>query len=55
LELRGLQPASYRVVDYVNQKDYGMVQGPTAKLRAKFGDYLLLEAIPEEKSTRASN
>jgi len=53
VELRGLQPGSYRVVDYVNQKDYGTVQGPTAKVKANFGDYLLLVAVPSD-TTRAS-
>jgi alpha-galactosidase len=53
VELRGLQPASYQVFDYANQKDYGMVQGPTAKLKISFMDYLLLEAILEEKATPA--
>ena len=33
LELRG-QPRPYKIVDYVNNKDYGTVTGPTAKLNA---------------------
>jgi len=47
VELRGLEGRSYRVTDYVNQKDYGIVQGPTAKLAAQFSRNLLLEAVPE--------
>ena len=55
VELRGLQATSYKVFDYANQKDYGMVQGPTAKLKVSFGDNILLEATPEaESSTHAS-
>lgn len=47
VELRGLENRSYRVSDYVNQKDYGTVQGPTAKLAVQFNRNLLLEAVPE--------
>ena len=46
IELRGLEPVAYRVFDYVNQKDYGTLQGPTAKLKTSFADNLLLEAVP---------
>jgi len=44
LELRGLEQKAYHVVDYVNGKDYGTVQGPVAKLAVEFEKYLLLEA-----------
>ncbi|HLK05882.1 MAG TPA: glycoside hydrolase family 36 protein [Candidatus Acidoferrum sp.] len=44
IELRGLEAKSYHVVDYVNGKDFGSVQGPTAKLSADFQGSLLLEA-----------
>jgi len=46
IELRGLPAKSFRVGDYVHQKDYGVVTGPTAKLRVEFTGNLLLEAIP---------
>jgi len=46
VELRGLQPKSYKVVDYVNDRDYGTVTGPTAKLNIDFTGSLLLEATP---------
>ena len=47
LELRGLaEGKSYRVMDYVNKRDYGVVTGPTAKLKAEFMENLLLEATP---------
>lgn len=48
VELRGLENHVYRVTDYVNQKDYGSVNGPVAKLTVQFNRNLLLEAAPEE-------
>jgi len=47
VELRGLDSRTYRLVDYVNGKDFGTVTGPTAKVEAAFNQYLLLEAVPE--------
>jgi alpha-galactosidase len=47
LELRGLDARAYHVVDYVDGKDFGIVQGPTAHLSAKFSKHLLLEATPQ--------
>jgi alpha-galactosidase len=48
LELRGLEAGkSYRIMDYVNNRDYGVVAGPTAKLKTEFMENLLLEATPE--------
>ncbi|MGH9761021.1 MAG: hypothetical protein ACREAC_09275, partial [Blastocatellia bacterium] len=44
IDLRGLGPGKYHVVDYVNGKDFGMVSGPDAHLTASFTDHLLLEA-----------
>jgi alpha-galactosidase len=44
VELRGLENRTYRVTDYVNDKDYGTVSGPTGKLHADFTGSLLLEA-----------
>ena len=46
IELRGLDARKYRVVDYVNGKDFGLVNGPSAKLSAVFTGSLLLEATP---------
>ncbi len=46
VELRGLKPGSYRVLDYVEGKDLGTVQteaGKEPKLKAEFKDHLLLE------------
>ena len=50
VELRGLKPGSYRVVDYVDGKDLGRVQaeaGTAPKLKAEFKEHLLLEASRE--------
>ncbi|HUA16576.1 MAG TPA: alpha-galactosidase [Verrucomicrobiae bacterium] len=46
VELRGLKPGSYHVVDYVNGKDFGTVQaadGKAPRLNTEFKDNLLLE------------
>jgi alpha-galactosidase len=48
VELRGLATRPYRVTNYVNQKDLGIVNGPTAKLKVDFNDHLLLEATPAQ-------
>jgi alpha-galactosidase len=55
VELRGLQAKSYKVVDYVNGKDYGTVTGPIAKLNVDFGDNLLLQATPAASSASGGN
>ena len=47
LELRGLDARAYHVVDYVEGKDFGIVQGPVARLSADFSKHLLLEATPQ--------
>ncbi|MFC1502053.1 glycoside hydrolase family 36 protein [bacterium] len=49
VELRGLGDGSYHVVDYVNNTDYGLVNGPQAKLEVQFQHALLLEARNEER------
>jgi alpha-galactosidase len=43
VELRGLEPGKYRVVDYEHAKDLGTVDGQNAKLSAQFTHHLLLE------------
>jgi len=50
VELRGLTPGSYRVFDYPNEKDLGMVQvtaNQTARLKTEFRENLLLEVSPQ--------
>jgi alpha-galactosidase len=46
LELRGLGSGQYRITDYVNGRDLGVVSGPTGKIQADFSESLLLEAVP---------
>jgi alpha-galactosidase len=43
VELRGLEPGTYRVVDYENGRDLGAVDGRNASLRTEFTHHLLLE------------
>ena len=47
ITLRGLAKRSYRVTDYVDGKDLGIVHGPVATLEVKFDKHLLIEAKPE--------
>jgi alpha-galactosidase len=47
VELRGLDTGkTYKVQDYVNNKEYGVVAGPAAMLEVEFPENLLLEATP---------
>jgi alpha-galactosidase len=47
VELRGLAAGkSYKILDYVSNKDHGFVTGPTARLKVEFKENLLLEATP---------
>jgi len=48
IELRGLGRGTYRVSDYENGKDLGVVRGPAATLEVQFEKHLLLEAKPEQ-------
>ena len=54
VELRGLAARAYRLTDYVNGRDLGVVQGPTAKVAAKFDQSLLIEARPEQTAAAAA-
>ncbi len=47
VELRGLRKGRYRVRDYVNGQDLGVVTGPVGSLGVRFEKSLLLEASPE--------
>ena len=46
IELRGLGPSHYQVVDYENGKSLGDVSSQNPKLRVSLTDHLLLEASP---------
>ena len=54
IELRGLSARPYRILDYVNNEDYGTVSGPAARLTVQFQDHLLLQATPEATSAQNS-
>jgi alpha-galactosidase len=47
VELRGLEPQSYRVTDYANGKDLGSIDGRAPRLKVEFARELLLEVRPE--------
>ena len=47
LELRGLKPGRYRIRDYENGKDLGMLDSHQPVLKTGFTDHLLLEAAGE--------
>ncbi len=49
VELRGLAPGTYRVLDYENGKELGSVNASNAKLNVEFSEHLLLETtkVPE--------
>jgi alpha-galactosidase len=50
VELRGLKPGKYHVVDYTDGKDYGSVQaadGQVPRLKTDFKEHLLLEVSGE--------
>lgn len=46
VELRGLENKTYKVTDYVNNKELGEVKGPAAKLKVEFDKHLLIECSP---------
>lgn len=48
VELRGLGKGSYRVYDYVNQKELGRVTGPVGTMDVAFNEHLLVECTPEK-------
>jgi alpha-galactosidase len=47
IELRGLAPGSYRLLDYANGKDLGVVDAAKPSLKTEFTEHLLLEASKE--------
>ena len=47
IDFRGLDKnIKYRAMDYVNNKDLGIIEGDKPYLRVSFDDYLLLELNP---------
>lgn len=54
VELRGLSAGEYRVKDYVNNRDFGTVHGPTAHLNISFEKDVLIEADPVDGQEMSS-
>ena len=48
IELRGLKEKTYRVYDYVNERDLGTVSGPLGII-TDFENHLLIECMPVEQ------
>jgi len=46
LQFRGLTSDSYKLVDYVNHKDIGIIEKDKPELNINFEKYLLLMAYP---------
>jgi alpha-galactosidase len=49
VELRGLSDRLYQVYDYVNDIDYGKIQGKNAMIKIGFKNNLLIEVFPIKK------
>ncbi len=47
IELRGLAPGKYRVLDYENNRDLGPIGSENPKVTTRFREHLLLEAVKE--------
>ena len=47
IELRGLGPGPYRIIDYENNKVLGTVRGPAGVIDVQFDKHLLIRADPE--------
>jgi alpha-galactosidase len=47
IELRGLAPGKYRVLDYENNRDLGTIVSSNPELTTQFREHLLLEAVKE--------
>jgi alpha-galactosidase len=46
VELRGLEKRDYKVIDYENNIELGVIKGPVDKLKVNFGKHLLVKAEP---------
>ncbi len=46
LELRGLMNRAYQIIDYVENRNLGRVDGSSGILNASFNKYLLIKAVP---------
>jgi alpha-galactosidase len=48
IQLRGLNPGKYRVVDYINSRDLGTIDAQNPKLNTSFKRNLLIEVYPQK-------
>ena len=46
IEFRGLDGDTYKLYDYVNEKEIGVIEKPDYRLDVSFKNFLLLKAIP---------
>jgi hypothetical protein len=47
IELRGLKPGRYAVRDYEQNKELGVVDAGSPRMKVSFSEHLLLEAGPQ--------
>ena len=47
IELRGLEPGKYRVFDYANEKDLGILDASNPRLATEFKEHLMLAVSKE--------
>jgi len=47
IELRGLQPGKYRIVDYVDEKNLGIIDASNPTLATSFTGHLLIQAAKQ--------
>jgi alpha-galactosidase len=48
LKLKGLDNFTYRIFDYVNNRDLGIIKPDNPALEIMFNDYLLILAFPDK-------
>ena len=46
VELRGLEDTAYKIINYVDDKELGILKDPNPKLKTNFKNYLLIKCIP---------
>jgi alpha-galactosidase len=52
VELRGLSPGKYQILDYENSRQLGTIDGDSPKLKVAFSEHLLIEATPLQQQSR---
>jgi alpha-galactosidase len=49
LELKGLNTGKYKIIDYENDKDLGLIDSSNPKLKVSFMNHLLIKVYPSDK------